>query len=76
MTPRSELESQLAQVVQQLPELELQMVTEHATRILTGARRYGPFKPKDKRNMAQESAEEVHDALVYVLRLLFQLRGK
>jgi hypothetical protein len=73
MTHRTQLESALASAVQELPDLELEILTWQATRNAKGRRKYGPLMERLHRvNWDRECSEEIYDALFYIACVLMK----
>lgn len=70
--PRSQLEAALASCVRELPDRELRVLLQTATRLVKGRRAYGDLVPK-KRVWNREMIEEFLDVANYASMALVDL---
>lgn len=73
MTPRADMETALAHVVDDLGDDELEILLALGMRLHAGRKLYGELRlATDSRNFVAEAGEEVIDALSYVLMWMRQ----
>jgi hypothetical protein len=65
---------ELGKVWSQLHDIERGVLLEIAERVLAGQRRYGPFEDTEKRDLTQETMQELMDSLVYTARLTLSVK--